>query len=318
MQQGIRWDQVERTARTILDAQETLHFLRQLEQIEPTLYAYDERLLKYRQHIPVDNTANPGVEEITYRMIRKVGKARRGAGAYAKDLPRADAFSTEHTQKVIPITSSFGYNVQELRNAAYANTPLSQIKSDSASRAIHEGENDVAWNGDDNTGVPGLLSSSQNIPTSGVAKDWSATATADEIIADFSTMISTVETQTKGTRKINTVLLPIAQFRRIAGLPRSTHSDTSVLKYILEDKKAYGIDEIDSLPTELDNAFTGGTEDGALFYEKRPEVLVQRIPLELIIHPVQVTGFEFIFNVEARHGGTVVRYPLAAIIATGI
>lgn len=316
--QGIRYDQVERQARMVLDAGETLHFLRQLEQIEPTLYEYDERLLKYRQFIPVNNSVNPGVEEVTYRMVRKVGKARRGAAAYAKDLPRADAKATEHTQKVTGITSSFGYTVQELRNAAYSNTPISRIKSGASSRAIHESENEIAWSGDDEVGIPGLLSSSQNIPTLAVAKDWTATANADEIIADFSTAVATVRQQTKGTRQIDTVLMPEFQKTRIGTLPRSTHSDRTVLEFILQNKETFGINEIGSLPTELDNAFVGDTVDGCLFYEKNPQVLEQRIPLELIVHPVQIQGLEFIFNVEARHGGTVVRFPLAGIILTGI
>jgi len=318
MLEGIRYDQVENLARQTLDAQETMHFLRQLEEIEPKLYEYDERLLKYREFIPVNNAANPGAEEVTYRMVRRVGKAKRGAAAYGKDLPRANAYATEHTQKVFGITSSFGYSVQELRASAMAGTPLEQQESRAASRSIHEAENDVAWNGDDDSGIPGLFSTSQNIPTLGVSKDWSATASADEIIADFTALISAVQVQTKGTRTPNAALLPITQYLRIAGLPRSTNSDRTVLEFILQNKEAYGLDTISSLPTELDSAFTGGTEDGALFYDRNPDVLEQRIPLELIIHPMQIQGFQFTFNVESRHGGTVVRYPLAMIIATGI
>ncbi|MCK5605465.1 DUF2184 domain-containing protein [Candidatus Pacearchaeota archaeon] len=312
-------DQVEREARAHrLDANETMFFLRQLEQVEETLYEYDEKMLTYRQHIPVDNSINPGAAEATYRMVEKVGKAKVGKGAYAGDLPRADARSTEFTQKIRGITSSFGWTVDEIRNAAYANVPLSRIKSEAATRSIREQENDIAWNGKSDEGLLGFLSTEQQINTLGVAKTWSSVATPDEILQDVSTAIGTIMTQSLKTRRPNAMLLPIDQFLRLGTIPRATGSDVTVIEFILKHKSVYGIDTIDSLPDELDLAFTSGTEDGCIFYEKNPTVIQQRIPLEILIHPVQIKGFEFIFPVESRHGGTVIRYPLACLFVTGI
>lgn len=312
-------DGVERECRAhTLDANETMFFLRQLEEIEAQLYEYDEKMLTYRQHIPVDNSINPGAVEATYRMMEKVGKAKVGQGAYAGDIPRADAKSTEHTQKIRGITSSFGYTVQEIRAAAYANVPLSRIKSEAAARAIHEQENDIAWNGKTDEGLWGFLSTEQLINTSGVSKEWKATASPDEILQDFSAGIGTIMEQSLKTRKPNAALMPIKQYLRLGTIPRATGSDVTVLEFILKHKSVYGLDTIDSLPDELTNAFTSGSEDGCILYEKNPAVIQQRIPLEILIHPVQVKGFEFIFMVEARHGGTVIRYPLACLFLTGI
>ncbi len=310
--------QIEREARIHFDANETMFFLRQLEQVEAELYEYDERMLNYRRDIPVDNSINPGAIEATYRMVEKVGKAKVGKGAYSGDIPRADARSTEHTQKIRGITSSFGWSIDEIRAATYANVPLSRVKSEAAARAIHEQENAIAYNGAANEGLLGFLSPEQNINSLGVAKDWEATASPDEIIQDFSTVVQTIRTQSLDTRTPNSVLLPIAQHLQIGSIPRATGSDITVRQFILENKDVFGIDSIMSLPNELDNAFTSSTEDGAIFYEKNPTVIQQRIPLEIIVHPVQVKGFEFIFLVESRHGGTVIRYPLACLFATGI
>jgi hypothetical protein len=310
--------ETERVCKAHMDSNETLFFLRQLEQVEAELYEYDEKMLTYRQHIPVDNSINPGAAEATYRMIEKVGKAKVGQGAYAGDLPRADARSTEHTQKIKGITSSFGWTVEEIRHATYANVPLSRIKSDAAARAVHEEENEISWKGNVDAGLRGFLSPEQNIGNYGVAKDWSATATPDEILEDLSGSVSTIMQQSLKTRKANTLLLPQTQYLRLGTIPRSSNSDTTVIEFLLKHRSVYGIDMVDSLPDELINAFTGGTEDGAILYEKNPTVIQQRIPLEIIIHPVQIKGFEFIFPVEARHGGVVVRYPLGCLFITGI
>ena len=55
-----------------------------------------------------------------------------------------------------------------------------------------------------------------------------------------------------------------------------------------------------------------------VFYEKDPEVLTNRIPLEMVIHPIQPKNLEFLIPCEARNGGVVIRYPLACAILTGI
>lgn len=311
-------DHVEKEARIRLDANETMFFLRQLEQVEAELYEYDEKMLTYRTHIPVDNTINPGASEATYRMVEKVGTAKVGKGAYAGDLPRADAKSSEFTQKIRGITISFGWNVDEIRAAAYANVPLSRIKSEAASRAVHEQMNAIAWNGKTDEGLLGFLSSEQQINALGVAKDWSSTATPDEILQDLKTGIGTIMTQSKKTRKPNAWLLPVDQYLRLGMIPRASGSDVTIIEFILKHKSVFGIETIDSLPDELDLAFTSGTEDGCILYEKNPKVIQQRIPLEILIHPVQIKGFEFIFPVEAKHGGTVIRYPLACLFMTGI
>jgi hypothetical protein len=301
-----------------LDANETLIFLRQLENIEAQFYEFDIVELKYREKIPVKNDLPAGAKTNTYRMMEKTGEAKVGNGAYANDLPRADAKATEHTSQIKVVTSAFGYSFEEIRNASMANgLPLENIKSNAAIRAIREGESRVAWNGDIPNALLGFLSDGQSISTTAAAKLWSV-ASADEIIADILGMVQTVWNQSKETRKPNTLLIPSEQFLLIAGLPRSTNSDRTVLQFVRENMEAFGLTDIDSLPTELDLAFTGATEDGALMYQKSPDVLQQIIPMEVQVHQPHIHGTEVIFVVESKHGGTVIRYPLGATTLTGI
>lgn len=144
-----------------------------------------------------------------------------------------------------------------------------------------------------------------------------AEKTADEIIVDVQAMTTKVQVQSKDIHKPDTLLLPRTQYDIISKTPRSTHSDMTILEYITKPGNSYGLTTVDVL-YELEDAFTSGTEDGALCYEKSAEVLEQRIPMELQFLPVQARNLEYIIPGESRHGGVVIRYPLAMVFFTGI
>jgi len=300
------------------DDNETLFLARELESIEETLYQWEEKELKYRALIPVSNEDSPGADTITYRMITMIGMAKIIAN-YSDDLPRSDAITREYSQNVKTVGTSFGYNTQEIRAAALANKPLDRIKADSARRAVREKENRIVWTGDDSHGIIGFLNN-PNIPViaapAGVGGTTWVLKTADEILGDVALMVSTGRTQSKGIHSGDTLLLPITQHTDITTRPRATNSDTTIAQFILQNA-AYGIKQIDWLD-ELQNAFVGGTKDGAVLYEKNPRVISNRIPLEMVTHPAQERGLEFIVPVEARNGGVIIRYPLACLFMTGI
>ena len=293
---------------------------RQLESIEQTVYLFKKRELKYREFIPVSNRDNPGAESITYRMLDMVGAAIIIAN-YASDLPRADVLGKEFTQSVKSIGISFGWNTQEIRAASMNNVSLDTMKATAARRAVREKENNIAWRGDADSNIKGWLDN-PNVPIlaalTGVGGiPWSL-KTPDEIINDVRIMTSRVRVQSKGIHEADTLILPIEQYDIIAGTPRSTHSDTTILEFITKPGNSFGLKEVSWLSDELDLAFTGGTEDGTICYEKSPENMELRIPMELELLPVQQKGLEFIIPGESRIGGVVVRYPLSQLFFTGI
>lgn len=303
-----------------LDADETAFFARQLESIEPEVYRILYPELKYRDLVPVSNRDNAGAMTITYRMYDMVGMVKV-IGNYADDLPRVDVFGKEYSANVKGLGGSFGYNTQEIRAAIMANIDLDGERAATLRMAMRQKENAICWNGDAETGLLGVLNNvnvpTQAVPTGVGGYTW-ALKTADEIIADFSLGTTKIISQSKEIHRPDTMILPIDQYTLIAGLPRSTHSDTTVLQFILNNKEAYGLTTITTLPVELESAFTSGTEDGAIIYQKDKGVLEQRIPLELQLLPVQVRNLEFIINGEARNAGVVIRRPLAMCFLTGI
>ena len=298
----------------------TVFFARELESIDAVLYEIKKKELVSRKFIPVNSRISPGADSYVYRMFDKVGMAKI-ISDYADDLPRADVFGEEFTSRIKSLGSSFGYSTQEIRAASMANVPLETWKASAARRAIHEQEEEIAWRGNADSGLPGFLTN-ENIPvvaapTGASGIPWSD-KTPDEIIADFTLLKTTVTVGSKKRFAIDTVLLPIEQYDHIATTPRSTTSDTTILEFLLKPGNSFGFKTIESIADELDLAFTGGTEDGMIGYENNSEVLEQIIPMEMNNLPVEARGLEFIIDVESRHGGTVVRYPIACVFVTGI
>ena len=105
------------------DAQETLFLQRELTVIESKVYEFKTRELMYRKYVPVNNSYNEGAKSLVYKMLRKVGMFKV-IGAYADDLPSADAYMTEYTNNVKSIGGKIQYSMADIRAARLANTPL--------------------------------------------------------------------------------------------------------------------------------------------------------------------------------------------------
>lgn len=296
-----------------LDAGEAVFFERQLESVESRLYQTKYKELKYRRLIPVSNRDGAGASSIVYYIYSKVGMAKIIANP-ADDLPRSDVFATENIAKVYSIGTSFGFSTKEMRRAQFSGVPLEMLKVDSARRAVRVKESDIAWNGEASYNIVGLFDNT-NIPNvqaplnAGASSRLWVDKTSDEIIADISLLVSGIRDVTNGVQAANTLLLDIDHYDIISQKPRSIHSDMTILEFITKPGNSFGLDLVDWL-VELKGAGTGAS-NMAFAYERDPEVLELRIPMEMQMLPPERRNLEMLTNIEAENAGVVVRYPLA-------
>lgn len=300
------------------DASAGIYFSRELESIEATLYEIKKRELKYRELIPVSNRDPAGAETITYRMMDKLGVAKVIAN-YADDLPRADALLTEHTQSVRTVATAFGYTVQDIQAGQMVGRSIDTLRAAAARRVYREKESKIAWNGDSDYDLLGLLDNPNigtlTAPDPGSGSEW-VNKTPDEILDDIITTCTDIREDSQDIHKADTLLLPIEQHSLLMKTPRSPDNDTTIGQFILNNREAYGIERIEAVP-ELKGSGTGGI-DQLLLYELDSEVLEQRIPREMGTEPVQSRNLEFVVPIWGRHGGVVVRFPLALRFMEGI
>ena len=301
---------------TNLDSAETMFFQRELEQVKAKSYDVLKAPLKAFELIPVDSTTAPGARTVTYEQYDSTGIAKIISN-YADDLPTADVKGKEFHSTIKSIGNSYVYSKNDIRAAQFAGKPLNQIKANAAVEAHRQLMNKLAFFGDSEYGIQGLLTNS-NIPSAPVVAGtattltW-ATKTPDEILKDLNSAVSDMLDLTKGVEVPNTIVMPIAQYNHIATTARSANSDTTILEFFKGNNPNIEV----MWATELKGAFSGGT-DGFIVYNRNPDKLWMEIPMMVQMSPAQEKGLSYIVPVESKFGGVIIPYPLSVSFRRGI
>ena len=311
-----------------LDADEGIFFERELEFLKARTYDILYPELLARRLFPLDSSADPGAETITYYTWDHFGAAKL-IHSYADDLQNIEITAKKTIREIYAEAVAFGYSIQDVRAARFGNKPLEERKASAARRQMLQLENKIAWHGNDatrgvpGTDIPGFINNPNTnavtIPQNGGATStlW-ADKTPDEIIADVGLMTSTIRDISNGVESPNTLLLPEAQFTQIATTPRSTVSDTTVLNFILQSNP--WISEI--IPTyELKGAAPAGAYDGTdtmILYDRSADKLTLEVPQDIEFLPVQEKALMFEIPVHARTAGVIIYYPKSIAQGNGI
>ena len=304
----------------------SVFFARELDYVKSQSYDVVYPKLTALNIFPVSSEVDPGAETITYYSYDKVGLAKIISN-YATDLPRADVKGKPTTAIIKSIGASYGYSIQEMRASRMAGKSLDTRKAEAARYQIDYLNNKIAWNGDAETGLRGILSKENDIPiyvpAVGASKStkW-ADKDADEILADLTGMLRTMSEATKGVETPDTLAIPESvyitlQNKRIEG------TATTLLKYIQENIP--DISSIERCPeleaTSTDTNPYAAATDGqavALMYKNDPRKFTIENPLPFMQYPVQTQGLEMVVPCEARTAGAVIYYPMSLLIVTGI
>ena len=308
-----------------LDANETTFFLRQLTSIKARTYDVLYPEYKALSLIPVSNEAGAGADTILYRQFDTFGMMKL-ISSYADDLPRADVAGKEFSVIVKSIGGAYGYNIQEIKAAQFVGgKPLDARRAEAVRRAYEQGINYYAWLADGSEafgGLYGIFFNPNVTKGTPITGNW-ATATADQIIADIGKAFGAIFALTKGVEYPDTVLMPPAQWTKISTTPRSTISDTTILKFL---ESAYPgvtfswLNEATGVVNTLGNRPSGASSavDCLLLYKRSPEKLTLEIPLPFEQLAPQERNLEYVVNAYGRIGGVLMYYPLACYIMEGI
>lgn len=305
----------------VLDADQGVFFQRQLELIKSRSYDVKYADLVARTLFPVSNEGGPGINTITYRTYDQVGAAKI-INAYANDLPRADVSGKETSVPVRSVGISYGYNLDEIQASQLTGAALDQRRANAARRSVEQVINDVAFFGDEESGLTGLFDNA-NIPTGAVVNPGSGTAwtakTPDQILFDVNDLFADIFETTKMKERGNTLLLPPAQWSYISSTPRASNSDTTILKFLTQNSP-YLSSEADVIPVnECDSASNPEyATDVMVAYDRNPDAAQLEIPVELEMLAIQQKNLEFVVPGRARIGGLNIYYPLAFAIGSGI
>jgi len=305
-----------------LDANESVFFARELEHIKAQSYDVKYPEYKATRLIPVSGDAGPGARTITYRQFDSVGVMKIIAD-YATDLPRSDVKGKEFTSPVRSLGGSYGYSIQEIREAQMANRPLEQRRANAVRRANEQAVNRIAWlaKTDDGTngGLQGLLYNPNVTSGAATTGDW-ATATPAEILADMNKAVRDMLVLTKGVEVPDTVLLPVDQFAQIQQTRLDSGTDTTIMEFFLKNNPSITsiewVNELAGLNPKPSGA--ASATDVMVLYRRSPDVLTLEIPQDYEQFPAQEKGLAFMVPAHSRIGGVIVYYPLAISIVEDI
>ena len=276
---------------------------------------------------PISSEADPGAETVTYYTYDREGFAKV-IDNYSDDLPRADVNGKPNIAQVKSLGASYGYSAQEMRASRMAGKSLDARKAEAARYQIDNLNNKIAWRGDADSGLMGVLSQGQNVPTYSITAGATSNKTkwtektADEILADINGMSAQVSRVTKDVERPDTLCVPNDVFMDISTrqLPNTA---VTVKKFILDNapylKDIVSTPELnpDSVETNPYALASGGQGVAFLFTNSADKMSLEN-PMPFMQYPVQPHNLETVVPCEARTAGVIFYYPLSALIAVGV
>jgi hypothetical protein len=311
---GMRFDSAE-------DA--SVFFARELDYIKSQSYDVEYPEFTALSIFPISSEVNPGAETVTYYSYDKTGMAKIISN-YATDLPRADAKGKPTTAIIKSIGASYGYSVQEMRASRMAGKSLDVRKAEAARYQIDYLNNKIAWAGDEETGLIGVLSAGNNIPFYTIPANGEGSSTlwknktAAQILADINGMQAQVAKNTKNVERPDTLVLPADVYIDIS-TRQIDNTGYTIKRFVLENapylKEIVPAAELQSDATDT-NPYA--PQAVALLFKKDPRKITIENPLPFYQYPLQPQGLEVIVPCEARTAGAIIYYPLSLLIALGI
>lgn len=304
----------------------SLFFARELDFVKSQSYDVEYPEFTALSLFPMSSEVDPGAETVTYYSYDKTGLAKIISN-YATDLPRADVKGKPTTAIIKSLGDSYGYSIQEMRASRMAGKSLDTRKAESARYQIDYLNNKIAWNGDAETGLKGVLSTDNDVPLYTVANGAKGTAswadkTEDEILADITGMLKQMATVTKKVEKPDTLALSSDAYIEIQN-KRIEGTATTVLKYIQDNipdiKQIVSCPELDadSVETNPYAAASDGKAVALLFKNDSRKLSIEN-PLPFMQYPIQTQGLEVVVPCEARTAGAMIYYPMSLLIAVGV
>jgi hypothetical protein len=153
----------------------------------------------------------------------------------------------------------------------------------------------------------------------GSSRAWTA-KTPDQILADLNGIVTSQIALTNGVEQPDSIGLSPERYALIASTPRSANSDTTILKYFLDNspyvKNVYPLIEFANVTPRPSTEV--GSANLLVAYTNSEDKFTFEIPQPFEQMPVEARGMSFRVNCHARTAGVAVYYPLSITIWEGI
>lgn len=298
----------------------SIFFARELDYIKSKTYDKVYPEMSALSNFPITHEVPEGAESMTYYSYEKTGYAAIISN-YATDLPRADVMGEPSTVRIKSVGDSYGYSIQEMRASRMAGKSLDSRKAEAARYAVDRTINTIAFAGNRENKLIGILSPENDIPLYTLRSVDGKTSwkekSAGEILDDINGMFSYQAEITQDIERADTLMLPPAVYIDIA-TRQIPNTGFTVLKFLMEN--APYLKKIVSAPELSGNnrATNPYGSNVAFLFTNSPDKFSLEIPMPFYQYPLQNRNLEVVVPCEERVAGIVLYYPLSALIAVGV
>lgn len=300
-----------------MDADTSVFLARQLTHIRAQTLTVKKTPLNAFQVFPVQTDIPAGAETAVQYIYDGVGVAEIISN-YADDLPRVDVAAKEQAVKVVNLGDSYGYSLQEVRNAQFAKVNLNAMKAQQAKRGIDVKLNSIAWKGDEKANIVGFLNN-PNITTVALPADGTGSKTefsaktVDQMIRDINAIIDSIPLATNQVETANTVLMAPKVYNALAETRIPDGNGQTVLAFIKsvhpEITRWMKVFELQSAGTDNSDMVVAGYFDPTYIKFENPTLFEQL--------PVERKNLTYTVNCIAQTVGVSVFMPMAFAKAQG-
>lgn len=303
----------------LFDAQAALGFVEsQTSYIETTVNETVYPDIQYPALIPVDTSASPMAQTVTYYSSDKFGKAGWINGN-ADDIPMAGSEKAQHQTAVYTAGIGYGYGWEEVQQAQMLGANLRNDDAMAARRAYEEFVDGVALTGDTDKNFQGLINNSTVNAASATNGSW-GTSTDDQILEDINNALLAVGTSTLYTSIADTLLLSHAKMNLLA-TKRLGDTTLTLLEFIRRNNTYTAMTGQPLTIRAVRGLETAGasSNERMVAYRRSPDVLKLHIPMAHRFLPVYQAGpLRWQVPGVFRLGGLDIRRPLEVKYRDGI
>ena len=287
-------------------------YISQLAGLDPKIYQTKYRNIRYQELIPIDTSGPAFMDQFDYISYDAV-TIGKFIGANAKDMPNVAMKAKKDVIKVEEGGIGYGYSLQELEKSQAMNMPLDATGARAADRGFQEHAQRVAFKGDTELGVTGLLNN-VNIAVDNAASTWAVLGdTAAGMLAKYNQLNSLLIKVWEDSAQVHIpsrIVLPTTVAADLTKPMAPERPEITLAKYFAENNFAstQGVTVKLVMLSEMETAGVGATRR-MMAYEVNAENLVMKMPRMLEFLPPQPEGLRIEIPGRYKFGGVEFRYP---------
>ena len=294
-------------------------YISQLAQIEQTIYATPYADITYLQDIPVVSGIPEFATQWNYRSYDGV-TVGKFIGANAMDLPRVAQSAKLHTVPLNYGGIECHYSIDELRTTASQDMPIDTMQQQLAYRGYEEHSQKVAYFGDSQLGMSGLLNH-PNVTVTSATVDYK-TATGQQLFDMINDPLFNIIKLSKNFHLPNTIRVFPDLWKRMNSTLMTGYTDRTVMEHFkinnsftlmtgqeIDIQVRYQLTAAELAAGGVSNS----NKDRVLIYEKNDRNLGVAKPIPFRMLAPQNKGLAVTVPAEYKISGTEIRYPLSAI-----